>query len=411
MANVTQFPTSPRERRRLLRRSQDPRLRIVSLLRILSGWAVLIFTILFVIINYKLFTPTNARNVSNYLRLGTSTGVSDLTTLEFPSGSSSDAVSFSGGLAFTDSDTLYIYSPTGITQLSEQLSYSNLSLCASQDRVLTYDRGGKGYLLTGSASIEAQGTLESPILSASISKNDSFALVTDEQGYKSAVTVYNAAGEQTYKWSSSEYYIQSAALSPSGKWLASLVFHASGVSPEGKLLIARVGQEDTPKEYALADDTLGFSISFLSEKAIAVVADTGIYLFHTSGECFASYAANADEMLAFAVTDDMIALATTSYHAGARSEVMVLQANGESIGPLYLTDELEHLALAEDRIAVLTAAGLTVYDADLQLLWSDTGAIGAKRILLQSNDLVYAIFSKNARLLTQHRSEEVVRTP
>ncbi len=402
---IAQFPTSHRERKRLLHRSQDVRLRVVFLLRTLSGWLLLVLTMVFIFMHYTLLTPANMRNVGNYLRLGISQQTEDLSTISFPSGSASVAVPFASGLAFADSDTLYIAAPGGVVQLEEQLSYANLCVCASQNRVLAYDRGGSSFTLTDSAAILAQNTLESPILSANMNENGIFSIVTDEQGYKSAVTVFDAGGAQTYKWSSSEYYIQSAALSPSGKLLAVLVFHANGVTPEGKLLLFTVGQDDAPTELSLGS-AIGFSVQFLTEKSIAAVCDTGAYVFGTDGEARGAKTYRSDEPIAFAVSDGRVAVALHSYHAGARAEVVLLSDTGEVIGPLYIEEELQSISLAPNRIAVLTSASLHIYDDAMQLLWSNHSAVGARSILMRENDLVYAVFSKNAVLLTQSRSED-----
>ncbi len=402
---IAQFPTSQRERKRLLHRSQDMRLRTVFWLRTLSGWLLLVLTIVFIFMHYTLLTPANMRSVANYLQLGISQQTEDLNTISFPSGTASVAVPFASGLAFADSDTLYIASPGGVVQLDEQLSYANLCVCASQNRVLAYDRGGSSFTLTDSAAILTQETLQSPILSADMNENGAFAIVTDEQGYKSAVTIFDAGGAQTYKWSSSEYYIQSAALSPTGKLLAVLVFHADGVTPEGKLLLFTVGQEEAPQEISLGG-AIGFSVHFLSEKSIAAVCDTGLYVFGTDGKQRGEKTYRSDEPIAFAVTDGMAAIALHSYHAGARAEVVLLSATGEIMGPLYIDEELQSISLAQNRIAVLTSTSLHIYDDTTQLLWSNAAAAGARSILMRENDLVYAVFSKNAVLLTQSRTED-----
>ena len=56
--NIIRFPVSPGERRRLLRESKDPRVRLTGMLRMICGWVLLMGTLLFLVANYRMFSPT-----------------------------------------------------------------------------------------------------------------------------------------------------------------------------------------------------------------------------------------------------------------------------------------------------------------------------------------------------------------
>lgn len=65
--NIIRFPLSRRERRQRLLDSKDARIRTTALLRMLCGWALVLGTALFLIANYRIFTPTSLRTHGSYI--------------------------------------------------------------------------------------------------------------------------------------------------------------------------------------------------------------------------------------------------------------------------------------------------------------------------------------------------------
>ena len=68
--NIIRFPSSRKERRRLLRESKDPRVRLTALLRSVCGWLLVVCTFLFLLSNYRLFSPTSIRSLAEYAVAG-----------------------------------------------------------------------------------------------------------------------------------------------------------------------------------------------------------------------------------------------------------------------------------------------------------------------------------------------------
>ena len=141
--NVVQFPETGRARRRILRKSEDPRLRLAAVFASVSGWLFTLALVLFLITNYRLLLPDSLHRLFSYLAAGLQITSSDAATIEYTSGSMLDAELFGGGLAYVDSDTLYISKPNGLNQLALQLSYSNPSIEVSDSLILAFDRGGR----------------------------------------------------------------------------------------------------------------------------------------------------------------------------------------------------------------------------------------------------------------------------
>lgn len=401
---VVQFPKSNRERRKLLQKSEDPRLRLASILASASGWLFTLALVMFLISNYRLLLPDSLQRIFGYLAAGLQTTSSDAATIEYASGTVNDAELFGGGLAYVDSDTLYVSKPNGIHQLAYQLSYSDPAVETSDSLVLAYDRGGHGAILANALTPVCEVETESPILSGTIGENGGFALVTDESGYKTAVAVYNNNGRRVFRWQAAQYYILSAALSPDGNHLAALCFEQDGVELKSRLVLWRTGrqQADPPEpeaEYPLGS-ALGYEVRFIGSSTIAVMTDRGAYLIDRRGELQGSCEVSSSDLIGYAFCDRGVLLVTSAYQGTARAEVRLLSLNGEiSEEPIYIPSEIQHLSAAGSVFGVLTNDGVRVYNVSVwNELWSDNSVTGARGLRMDPSGAAYVLYGNECRI-------------
>ena len=259
--NIILFPTTPKERTRFLAKSENPIYRTLTRLRHLTGWALLIACVVFLATNFTLLSPASISQTISYIQLTMAEPDSALLgSIEYPTGSISGAVQFGGGLALVDSDTLYVSQTGGLVQQSTQLSYTDPVIRSNGSRALTFDRGGKGVSLSTAISTPVNMTLEDTILDASLGQSNDFAVVTSATGYRAAVSVYTDGGEQRFRWSTPDYYVQYAALSPSGKRMCALAFYQEGIELRSKLLFFDLDQDAVQAEIELGS-AVGVSLS------------------------------------------------------------------------------------------------------------------------------------------------------
>lgn len=403
--NIIRFPSSRKERRRLLRESKDPRVRLTALLRSVCGWLLVVCTVLFLLSNYRLFTPTSIRSLAEYAVAGFRQHEGDITTINYENGTFSDAALFEAGIAYADNDSLFLARPGSVTTMKHTLGYSSPVVETSDDYVLVYDRGGMQAVLANSATAVAELSLDSAIITGSMGQNGRFVLVTDEQGYRTAVAVYDTSGKEVFKYQSSEYYIVSADLSPDGKTLAALAFRQDGVTLNSHVLFYDVSSGSLDADVTL-EDTLGMALCYSGNTA-AVLCDDGLYMIDRGGEAEHTLTVASSDLISLTAHDNMLAIATRSY-SGARSDLYTIRG-GTLSGPYALSEEPSALAISAAGTAVLSASGVTVYDTSFAPQWRNTEAVGARRVLMTNDGTVCALYTKNARLFTarSEHSEEV----
>lgn len=406
--NIIRFPASRVERHKILKESQDVRVRIVSTLRTACGWLAIIATMLFVLSNFHLFTLSSIRNISNYIVTGLQQHKKDISTIAYENGLVSDAVLFESGLAYADTDMLFLAKPGGLITMRQPLGYASPTVEASKNHVLVYDRGGNKAMLATASGAVANLELDSTIITGSVALDGHFTLICDTQGYRTSVAVYNTKGKEVFKFQSSEYYIVSAALAPNSNSLAVLAFKQNGVALESHLLLYSTSDGSLTAD-AILPDTLGLDVCFLTNNSIAALCDSGLYLINRKGEVDHVVSVAANDLLAFSLQDGAAAIATRSYSSGARSELYSIRANGKLVGPFLLDDEPAVISISEAGVAALSSSGVSVYDKNFAPLWFNNEAVGARRILLDDNGTLFALYTKSARLFTAHseQSEDI----
>ncbi|HIV69020.1 MAG TPA: hypothetical protein IAA32_09180 [Candidatus Butyricicoccus stercorigallinarum] len=402
------FNFARRQSRRdyLLANSPDPWLRRIYRIRRYTGWLLVIVSALFILLNLQLFTLTSLRNIRSSLQAASRVSAGDTTVISYPSGTHKCMLPFGSGLAICSDKTLYFELPSNYSQMEMTLSYANPAMRASNQYLLVFDRGGYRFTVTNTLSELYSQTMQSPVTNADISANGSVAIVTDEAGYKSAVTVYNIDNEQLYKWSSPDYYIMSAVLSPDGKRLALFCFRQEGLTLVSRLFFTDIDSTETPSESETITNvdmngSLVLGMKYLGNNTVCVVCDNATYVVSRGGQIRYRTDYSADSLLSFDLTDDCVALATESYSQSSRADIVLINARGSaSRKPLSLSSEPDSISYCDGRLAVLTGDTVTFYSKSLRQIDQQTNLAGVSRVYMRSGGTAIALFGSQARVLT-----------
>ena len=123
--NLIRFPATGKDRRIRLEESRDPRIRFVTKLRFVCGWLLAVGAFCFVLTHYGLFAPSAIQRTVQYALAGARQHEGDITNIEFENNIFSDGALFESGLAYADSDALYLSRPGSMTTFQVTIGYSN----------------------------------------------------------------------------------------------------------------------------------------------------------------------------------------------------------------------------------------------------------------------------------------------
>lgn len=401
MTEKSHFSRRTSRRDYLLAHSPNRRLRTVYRIRHYTGWLLVIVSALFVALNLQLFTPTSLKNIRASLQAASHVSAGDTTVISYPSGSSKCMLPFGNGLAICGDQMLSFELPSKYSQMEMNLSYANPVMRASSQYLLVFDRGANRFTVTNTLSELYSQTMSSPVINAEIAANGSVAIVTDEAGFKSAVTVYNIDNEQLYKWSSPDYYIMSAALSSDGQRLALFCFKQDGLSLTSQLFFTDINSTESPENGVDMGSSLVLGMKFLGNNTVCAVCDNKTYVVSRGGQIKYQTEYASDALIAFDLSDDCVALATESYSQSSRADIVLINARGTaSRGPLSLSAEPDSISYCDGRLAVLTGDTVTFYSKSLREIDQQTNLAGVSRVYMRSGGTAIALFGSQARVLT-----------
>lgn len=174
-------------------------------------------------------------------------------------------------LMATDNDVL-VLSGSAKEVKSTHHGFSTPISVVRGGRVLTYDQGGTKVIVENSSKKIFEKTYDSPVISAAIGEDGSFAVATGSKEASSEVTVYSRNIKEVFKWRSSSGYIMNCALNKNGKLLA-----VSTVNAKDGLLESTVSVFHLKEEKPLATISYGSSViaglDYISGNSLLVTGD------------------------------------------------------------------------------------------------------------------------------------------
>lgn len=331
----------------------DRRRQVCGLLKSLSILGLVCFLIYSVWNYHEQLSLTNLRRMASYLSGGWSGGGAGTEGFSLLFESDSVYCAFGDGLAAVAGDTLSFVNAQGQEQLRAQLKYSNPALSAAADNLLAYDRGGKSLCLTNRYAALWQIELESDIISASVNYNGAFSVVTDEQGYRAAVTLYDNRKKTRFKWSTSEYYIMKSCVSPDARRLAALC-----MSEDGGRRVSAVRVFSTDREEPLFDIPLGdltvYSMEYYEQDSLMVVTDRGVFSYDEAGRERGRFEYSQGSAVTFCHEMGRLpCLALETGDKNQRSRAVVVDENGGLVFDRYYAEAARDISYGGDYVALL----------------------------------------------------------
>lgn len=252
---------------------QDKRLAVTGALYSLALIGMLACVVFGIVRYHESLRPENLSRLYAYAKAAGSM-TDPFTHYDFEAGLNTVYEPFGAGLAVTSGDTYSFVSGLGDSSYSIQLRYNDPAIRVSEDYVLLYDRNGTGFCVANSYAEYLNENTDSPILTASINANGDFALVTDQTGYRSAVTVYDNRQRLLCQWLTAQYYVMTASVSPDGQHFAALCLGQDGMSLATRVLYFDIGKEDPAWTVELGERQV-YSMTHDKSGGLVIVCDDG----------------------------------------------------------------------------------------------------------------------------------------
>ncbi len=192
-----------------------------------------------------------------------------------------DFAVFKNGLAVAGDSEIKMFTATGRMTMTEGSEFTNPKISASNEYILVYDQGRRGYAVYNSFISVKRENLDFPVSYADMAENGSFLLVTSSKSYASLVKIYNSSLELVSEYSKNDRVI-SASLSSDGRYAA--VLSLSAKNGEALSTLSVIDTRSSDIKYSVSfNGYMPYTCEFLSDDRIAVILDTKAVVFDRGG--------------------------------------------------------------------------------------------------------------------------------
>lgn len=375
---------------------EDRRLTVISAVRSLCLIGLLLTVIYCIFAYHESLNTVNARRIVSYIERMTLQG-EETDTLALEWGLDNTYAPFDVGVASCSGGYYRFIPPFKDMEYSYQVKYGSPYIETCRDFLYVYDLGGRGVTRLNSYACLGDTTLESDIISLSANLSGETAVVTDEEGYRSAVVVMDKSFKQLFKWQTADHFIFMAALSPNGEDLAILCLGQRDGKADYYVMLQSIEEDDRRATIDLGDMAV-YSIKYYSNGRLMILGETGLYAYNGSGELKYSYTFSEGTLMSFSHEREGRCAISLKGDVGDTSKLIVLDEDCEPVYEEVTGGSVRYMALRDNALAYLSPEGavrINLHSGQREV----QDAPGARDILITETGAVAAVYTDSAKIL------------
>ena len=267
-------------------------------------------------------------------------------------------------------------------------------IVASTTGVSIYSSSGYS---SGGLVRDMSGECSGNILSVSVNSSDYLALNAEKSGYKSAVTVYDASGEKTFAFNSSEHYVIDAVVMRDCKRMAAVTLGESDGIFADTVSIYSLGSDKADSVNILTGSLL-LSLDSVAG-TLSCLTDESLTLFSSDGTLSGSYRYEYPYLRGSSMGgDNYAALLLSRYRSGSTTKLVTVSSDGTEMASLDSSQEVLSMSAAGKYIAVLYSDSLVLYTPQLQEYARLDATEYARSVIMREDGTAVLIGSSSAWL-------------
>ena len=308
-------------------------------------------------------------------------------------------------LAVLSDTSLVVLNDTAKELINRQHSFGLPAMKVGGTNVLVYNLGGKGIQLESKAKSLYKATLSENVLTGAIAPNGVYAVVTESQGYMSALSVYSAQystkmeDDLLYQYYFSEYYITDVALSSDGKTAAAVGIASNAGAIQSALYLFHFDKEE-PSVFLEFTDNLLIDVEFLNNGNLAVVGNNGMAVV-TAGGDKKEVQFDRKTLATFCINPSGgVVLALSNTEDGRDCELILVDESGAEKSRAQTNSKIISVDYRGNIIAALHDGIIDVYTLDGKMKGSENAGNDAKVVKLASEQKAYVLGISEIRLVS-----------
>jgi hypothetical protein len=195
-------------------------------LRLARRTTVVKFIIIMLLAGFTLFTFSyfkndltidNFRYLLKFINLGSDNTANPDSAVYFDKDPTNKGEVLRGDLAIINNSGFSIYGFNGSKVFSDPCKYDHPKMVSNSKNMIACDIGGYELRIYSCNDVTHSETFNYPIHALAASKNGTYAVVSSEKSYRSALFIYDEHFRVIYKYFSGDKYIDFVSVSPDGK--------------------------------------------------------------------------------------------------------------------------------------------------------------------------------------------------
>lgn len=297
----------------------------------------------------------------------------------------------STGLIYVSDTSIVDLNYDGSKKYSEQHNFTNPIIKTSDTYSIAYNAGGSNYRILSETGELYRGTQGSSITDCDITPLGSYAVISDQTGYLSILSVYDKDNNLIYTYSFNDYYAISVSLNESGTMAA-----VGAVNSVDGQLVSKVYVIDfsktTPVNIYTYNDQIIYDVDFVSEDNFAVVTDSLISVISIDKHKEIPYSFGTRVLTAYDISYDTgIVLSLSRSDDGRDCSIISLDTSGNEINNFSTEFKVFSIDVKDDKIAFLSSNTLYLYNSYGDTFGEWEVGTDAKSLILPKKDTAYIL--------------------
>lgn len=262
----------------------------------------------------------------------------------------------------------YIYAADGkiscyntMQQLQWEIngSKSAPTIVTNNNYVLTYyKKDSTAYVTNGTKTVKIKAA--GNVIFGSINKNGYVSLITEEDGFKNQIAVFDKKGKAIYRWHNSDKYITSAVLSDSNKILALSQIDFSDSGTQSNVIVRDIVNGKNINNVK-CDDSVICKLYFTNKNQFVVVTDTKTFSSTAGAKIKWTVDYNGKKLYTYDISEKGIALVFGEDDSAlGKSIVKFYNYRGNQIGEFKSESKVKYIDMQGKRSMLVYSKGISV---------------------------------------------------
>ena len=304
------------------------------------------------------------------------------------------------------SDTSFVtLNSTGGEIANIQLRHSKPVMKTAENKFLTYGLGEKEFQILSFDKSLYSGEAQGVIYTGDIASNGVYCVVTEGDGYLSELYVFNKDNNRIFKYSFSEYYINSVALNNDGSGCVACGISSDGGAIKTGVYVLDFGKDKPLNTYTIPDDAI-IDSKYISGRRAALIGENASYVIKIGAEQYNTVSYESMPMVnyCFSPQNGSFALALSKSGDGRSCSLISYNDNGDKMFEVENRYGAESLSVLGGTIAVLDGNMIYAYNKSGTLIHSCDAGTGSQAIILTSDKTAYVLSINQIRQVDLSKS-------